>query len=129
MFEYRVIEIVDEKTILVNYGTFNGAKRGDKVIIYRNGREVFDPETNESLGTWDIVKAHVTVVEAFEKFSVCKDERVTPSSVLNPLATLDLFASTTTYETLPVNKEQITKDINPSDVIISVGDSVRVLND
>ena len=56
---YRVIEIIDEYSILINYGSLNGASKGDEVRIIAIGPEVIDPISKSSLGTLDKVKAEL----------------------------------------------------------------------
>lgn len=51
--------------ITTNLGLRKGVKKGDKLIVYRTGDEMFDPETNESLGfsKEEIGEATITDIE------------------------------------------------------------------
>ena len=42
--------------IVINRGSANGIKEGQKFIVYSIGEELFDPDTNESLGNLEIIK-------------------------------------------------------------------------
>jgi len=122
---FRVIEIVNDKKILINYGSKHGIKEGDKVQIYSIGRKVVDPLSKQSLGTWDLIKDTLTVMQAFESFSVCSKEVTRnifmPIPTLNTLSTL----SSTSIDSLDVDKNEITNDDVKGDRIIKVGDLVR----
>lgn len=58
LVRYRVIEILNAYSILINYGFDNGAKENDMVRIISTGPEIKDPETGEVLGTLDFISKH-----------------------------------------------------------------------
>lgn len=116
---FRVIEIVDEKTILINYGIKHGAVVGDKIQVFENGRKVVDPLSHQSLGNWDFIKDTLTITQSFDLFSVCS-KTVTK----NILATFSDM-STTTVEPIFVDKESITNKRPLGNIAITVGDLVR----
>jgi len=124
MKEYRVIEIVDEYEIIINYGSESGSKENEKVKIVERGRPVIDPETNEVLGTRDAIKAILVIHSVSEKFSTCRNRRITYNSLLNP--TLQLFKTTVDYEKLHVDPKEITDNKVLIDNPIRVGDKVIV---
>ena len=45
MQEYKVIEILDEYNIMINYGFDKGAVQGERLRIISKGEEVIDKET------------------------------------------------------------------------------------
>lgn len=62
--EYRVIEILNKNELLINYGSNQGASVGRKVTITIKGEEITDPETNEILGTLDIIKGNLKFTQS-----------------------------------------------------------------
>lgn len=68
----KVIRIFDETTLLVNIGRTNGMKRGDGVFVVETGEEIKDPDTGESLGALETVKAELTAVDVQERISVLR---------------------------------------------------------
>jgi len=70
--EGKVAEIVDEYTVVINRGQEHGVEEDMRFVIYEPGEEIKDPETDESLGKFEYVKAKVEVVNVQEKFSTAK---------------------------------------------------------
>lgn len=102
---FKVIEIIDEYTLLINYGFNDGASEGDRLRIYSIGEKVFDPNTKEELGTLDNIKDIVQVEVPYENFSLCKKIRTIRREILNPLS--KLVQTTTVSESLYVDKTEI----------------------
>ncbi|NLJ70968.1 MAG: hypothetical protein GX328_05850 [Clostridiaceae bacterium] len=127
---YKVIEIMNEKEILINYGYVDGAQKGDKVAIYIIGEPVTDPESGNSLGTFDAIKDELEIVSALEKFSVCRKYRsVSPliksfSAIMNPLT-----ATKTESIPLDVNKEQISGREWKVEPTINLNDLVMIIKE
>jgi hypothetical protein len=123
---YRVIEIIDEYSILINYGSLNGASKGDEVRIIAIGAEVIDPISKSSLGTLDKVKAELTIVTVYDNFSVCQQiENVTKNSLLSPLAQLQITVRE--KKMLNVEEKDISNKVLPTDSKIRLGDYVEIL--
>lgn len=117
--KFRVIEIVNEKKIIINYGKRHGADVGDKIQIYVPGRKVVDPISHQDLGTWDYVKDSLTIVETFDLFSICS--KTITKNILSGIGDI----TTTTIEPLFVDKDQMTNQNASGDMTIKVGDLVR----
>ena len=71
--KFRVIEIVNKKKLIVNMGTEHGLKENDYVVVYSSGRKIVDNLTHQTLGTWDIIKAKLKVIQSFQLFSICSE--------------------------------------------------------
>lgn len=56
-------------SVTINRGKEQGIKNGQTFVIYALGNEVFDPDTNESLGILEIPKGQGTVVHVQEKMA------------------------------------------------------------
>lgn len=50
------LETGDYNQVIINKGKNDGIKQGQRFIIYSVGDELFDPDTNESLGCLEVVK-------------------------------------------------------------------------
>ena len=51
----KVIKKIDEYKIVINKGSADGVNKGTRFLVYRLGEELFDPDTNESLGVLELV--------------------------------------------------------------------------
>lgn len=123
--DYRVIEIIDNMSILINYGTNNGAKKGTKVRVIEVGEVVMDPKTGSVLGTYDAIKAELEITVVYEHFSKCQNiSRDFISPFESPLARK---YATTRAKTINVNEEESTNRKTPTSSSVSVGDIVEIL--
>ena len=52
----KVVEILDEFTLVLNCGTEDNVAVNQKFLIYSLGNEIFDPDTKKSLGFLELVK-------------------------------------------------------------------------
>lgn len=119
--KFKVIEIIDNFTILVNYGTKNNAKKGDNIKIFEKGEDVIDPDSKEIIGTLDIFKDTVSVYAAYENFSICKKIENIYSSILSPLASLGKATDDSSIE-INVDPNDFTNKKYHTDAPIKVGD-------
>lgn len=51
----KVVQVLDDCRIVINKGSADGVTTYNRFLVYRLGDELFDPDTNESLGTLEIV--------------------------------------------------------------------------
>lgn len=118
----KVIKIINDTSLVINSGTLDSVKKGDEFEIFQPGCEVLDPETNESLGALDYIKATVRVESALPKMSVC----INTESKKEPIFPLYNFSSTReVIKTLPVSPEDISGGYENVDKTIRIGDLVR----
>ncbi|MGJ1321455.1 hypothetical protein ACR780_02100 [Sphingobacterium faecium] len=54
----KVAQIIDINTIVINAGELEGIKDNMRFLIYEDGNEIIDPDTNKSLGTLEISKGY-----------------------------------------------------------------------
>lgn len=54
--QIKVAKVIDEYTLVLNKGSSNGIKEGQRFLIYSVGEEVKDPDTSVSLGLLELVK-------------------------------------------------------------------------
>ena len=66
----KIARILDESRFVINIGSEAGVKSGQEFIIYQEGDEIFDPETNESLGKMELSKGAIVIEHVQEKLSI-----------------------------------------------------------
>lgn len=119
---YKIAKIISEYKVVVNAGSNNSIKENDVLEVYQPGQEVTDPETGESLGTLDFVKAKLRVVDVFPKMCVCENRETQQKSLFSNISQSFFYE-----ETIPLNVQ--TTDISGGyegiDKKIKVGDLVR----
>lgn len=126
MSNYRIIEIMDEYSIIINYGRKDGAKENESVRIYAIGPEVKDPTTGTVLGTLDAIKARLSIITVYDHFSICRKVETKVSNVL--MSPMSQFQTTTKMAVrLNVRKEDISSKQPPQDDEIKVGDLVKIV--
>lgn len=120
MVQYKVIEIISPKEILVSYGYENGAQKGDRLRIIEKGEPVI--LDNKNYGTYDAVKDEVTVHIAYEQFSLCKS-----ATTFNFAPLTELLTASTSTQSLNVDTSCLSNRKLPAITPIKVGDPVEVL--
>jgi len=69
MIEGRIVRIVDERTLIANIGSEKGVAVGQEFVVVQSVEPVVDPETNEELGVWEMIKARVVAVHVQPKLA------------------------------------------------------------
>lgn len=70
----KIIELIEDEDgscfkAIINKGLNDSIKNGDKFLVVGIGRELFDPDTKESLGKLETVKGKAIVSHAQEKMA------------------------------------------------------------
>lgn len=119
----KIVKIIDEYKVVVNAG-INDVIENSTLEVYEPGVEVFDPDTNESLGTLDYIKAKLKVVDVLPKMCICENRDG------EKLKSLDSLINLTYMQKVPLNIDS--KDISGGFEEISkkikVGDLVRIID-
>jgi len=119
----KVARIINKYYVVVSAGQYD-VKRGDLLEIYSQGDiEIFDPDTNESLGTLDYVKATVEVEDVFPKMCVCKNTEYREESPL--MSSISALGSRKVINELNVDENDISGGWANINKKIKVGDLVR----
>ena len=74
----KVVEVLNEYTVVINKGSDSEVKNGDKFLIVGIGDIIKDPETGEELEQLEIVRGRATVLHVQNKISTlgsCDYER------------------------------------------------------
>ena len=56
----KVIKIIDSQHLLINKGSIDGVKPENRFLIYREGEEIFDPDTKNLLGLLSLYREKVS---------------------------------------------------------------------
>lgn len=119
---FKVVQVLDDYKVAINAGSLSGIKEGQRFLIYSlSSEEIFDPDTNESLGYLEIVRGTGTVTHVQEKLCTIESDKFqssTRKTVRKSIPYGSLF-SDTIEET---DREQYPFD-NPQ-----VGDLVKRIN-
>ena len=126
--EMKIAKIISTKQIVVNAGSNDGLKVGDKLeIIDKFGDEpIVDPDTGESLGTLDLIKGNVIVSKVYPHMAIADSPKVSPLlQAMRPgLLSSPLYGSSY-QEDLNVDPSQITGGLpEAGDQQIRIGDIV-----
>lgn len=71
--EGKVAKILGNNEFVINRGRNEGVRAGMMFEVFApEGEEVWDPDTGETLGTVEDVKAHAEVIEAKERLAVAR---------------------------------------------------------
>ena len=129
----KVIRIISDDKLIVNLGN-DILSKGDEIEIFENTeQEIIDPETNEKLGYYRIVKDTLNIIHVDKKFSIAETKRIpvetsdTSESLINMARLLTWnIRDLVHYEQKRLNIDE--KDINYLDIEgdkkIKVGDLV-----
>ena len=120
---YKVIKLLSDNSLIVDYGKNDGAYEGDDLRIFTPGEEVVFQGTN--YGTLDLIKADIEVVSVFPKFSVC--QKINRRTVNSLGLTNYLTREIEEVQKLNMNKEEISNTFYKDTSPIKLGDLVKIL--
>lgn len=118
---FKVVKIINEYQIVVNAGSNDTFYEGDEMEIYEPGQEVTDPDTGESLGTLDYVKAKLYIIDIFPKMCICENRESEVETSITDL----LSKSYSKKSRLNVETRDISGGFESVNKKIRVGDLVR----
>lgn len=121
--QYKVIEILNSKELMINYGSSQGAKKGREIRISIKGEPVIDPDTKEQIGTLDIIKGELEIYQTFPNFSICRNIQYKDRNLLAS----PFLRSETFYTNLNVESQDMTHRLPANVPPIKVGDKVELL--
>ena len=67
-----VAKIIDETSLVISIGEKSGVTQGMRFVVYEEGQDIRDPESGESLGKLEVVKAEVQAVHVQENMTLLK---------------------------------------------------------
>ncbi|MFH1567180.1 MAG: FlgT C-terminal domain-containing protein [Gemmatimonadota bacterium] len=84
----KVAAIIDDTTLVLNVGSREGVRQGMVFAVVSAHQAIADPDTGESLGDWEAVKARVVVSHVQERMCTVRSplqEEVDASGTLSTL--------------------------------------------
>lgn len=121
---FKVIKIIDDKSLIINAGSFDDVKVGDRFEIYCVGEPIFDPYTKENLGTLDTIKDQLTVKTVYEKMCICYHPPVYHSSIT--YMNTSIFSKITEEKGINIDPTEIS-GANFASNVIKIGDCARYI--
>jgi hypothetical protein len=68
--EGKVVKLVDNDKLAINIGLQDGIKKNDIFIIFEKQEEIFDPDTQKSLGYLEVPKLKMKVFNMQDKITL-----------------------------------------------------------
>lgn len=99
----KVVKIIDAYRIVINKGAADGLKKGNRFLVYAIGEELFDPDTNESLGMIEIVKGKGEIVHLQDRLATLETYEVDNEKKIKTVPYAGVFGGSTT-ETIEIKK-------------------------
>lgn len=128
----KIAEIEDQYTVIINKGFEDGVKERMRFIIYKQGKEIFDPDSKASLGYLEHVKAKVKITQVSAKHSIARSDE-TETMIFNQFESIipDLLGTKTKVLTkeLPVDASKLSEPEATRKHNIDIGDFVRQIPD
>src|SRR5262249_15988175 len=119
MIQTKVARIISPTQVVLAAGSNDDVKEGMEFVIYQLTQDILNPETNESLGTLELVKGRVQVVHAQEKISIAQTIPKTIAWGGITIAAALAPQTETVFPKLPVDEAEIDP---PTDLKVRVGD-------
>lgn len=73
-FPAMIATVIDREKLVMNRGSKDGVRIGQRYLVYNLGDEIIDPETNQSLGVLEIVKGTGKVVHLQEMMATIESD-------------------------------------------------------
>lgn len=115
IMEGKVSEIIDQYTIAINIGKDKGVSNGMKFHVLEPNITIKDPQTGETLGEFDYIKATVEIITVYERFSIARSCETITTLVLP-------FPSITSEK-----RKKLLADSYRANMKIGIGDIVRLI--
>ncbi len=133
VIEAKIAAIIDDTTLVLNAGSERGVQQGMTFVVFAEHSDIKDPDTGESLGHWEMVKAKVVVIHVQERLCTVRapvrDERlkVGGTRTLSAMMVEHSVGSTTAdpWQRLDVRAADIAG--KPQTQPIAVGDRARLV--
>ena len=125
MRSFKVLEVIDESSLLINFGLKDGAKKGNTLRIIEKGKPVVIDGVD--YGTLDAVKEIVEIDVPYEKFSICRKVIYKTENALNPLSAFD--RTMRLLRPMNVNEDELSHRELPPASPIKKGDLAILTNE
>lgn len=122
--EGKVAQIISERDLAINRGSDHGVEIGMKFrILSKKGIAIVDPDTHAPIGSVEVEKTSVKIVEVHERVSVGRTFKTIKQSGMIANSYLNQFRlATETFETLKDGGNNSAPDLDEKDSLVKVGD-------
>ena len=131
----KIAAIVDDTTLILNVGTEHGVIEGMVFSVVAEQQEVADPDSGESLGNWEVVKARVIVEHVQDRMCTVRSPIKKDIDTPGTLSTMMVQHSFGVYGS-ESSDSRTSLQVSATDVAgrsklrpIEVGDFARFVND
>ena len=97
----KVAAVADDTTLVLNVGYEQGVSEGMVFAIVAEQQEISDPDSGESLGNWEVVKARVVVEHVQERMCTVRSPLRQEIDTSGTLSTMMVRHSFGVYGTAP----------------------------
>lgn len=113
----KISNIIDQYTVALNVGKNKNVVKGMKFRILAKTVEVKDPDTGETLGTFEFEKDRIEVTEVQEKFCLAE----TYSTITSSLAPIFSFSQTVQKKlSVKPTLAEVDREVKVGDEVIQV---------
>ena len=125
----KVAKILSIRELIINKGENDGVKVGMVFkIVAKDSLEIFDPESNKSLGFYDREKIKVKVTQVLDNMAVCSTFKENDDGLLVfKSRSLSSLMSKDDNPTLKAADTSIPEPLPEKDSYINIGDSAILL--
>ena len=128
----KVAAIIDDTTLVLNVGSGDGVSEGMIFAIFVEYQDILDPDSGESLGKWEMVKARVSVEYVQERLCTVRSSLTADADRPGTLSAAMVQHSFGNYGSGSEQRERLhvrSADASgrPQSQPIAVGDGARLL--
>lgn len=80
LFPAKVVAVIGYDRLVFNRGTSHGIKKGQRFLVYALGKELFDPETAETLGQLELVRGSGVAVHVQDRLTTLQSDSRSPNT-------------------------------------------------
>ena len=132
--EGKVAAIIDDTTLVLNVGSEQGVQEGMAFAIFASHGEIEDPDSGQSLGRWEAVKARVVATHVQERLCTVRSPVVGEAPVVGDTRPLSAMMVEHSVARAPGQEQWQRLEVRGTDVRgrpqnqpIAVGDGARSL--
>ncbi len=117
-FPATVAKVIDDSKLVINRGSENGIKEGQRMLVYCvSDEDIKDPNTGESLGFLELVRGTGKIIFVQDKLSILESDKqqIVPISYNYPSSSFSHFTEKTIHEKhiIPFEKPQVGDLVKP----------------
>jgi hypothetical protein len=130
----KIAAIKSDYAVVINKGYADGVEEDMRFIVFEEGEEINDPDTKESLGKLEYVKAKVKVTYPSERLSWAETYETyaipgTLAAIDSAVAAISGFVPRYERVKLPLDKTPSSSVSGPVTMNLKIGDLVRQIID